>query len=47
MANRDPRNDERRKRQRSRNLALLAVLIGIIVLFYVMTVVQFGGDASS
>jgi|GEM_PF-5591082 len=43
MANRDPADVERRKRQRSRNLALLAVLIGVIVLFYLMTIVQFGG----
>lgn len=47
MAGRNPQDDERRKRQRSRNLALLGVLIAIIVLFYVMTVVQFSGDTGS
>lgn len=47
MPGRDPRNSERRRRQRSRNLALLAVLIGLIVLFYVMTLVQFGGGNGS
>ena len=47
MADQDPRHSERRKRQRGRNLALLAVLLAVIVLFYVMTMVQFsGGNAS-
>jgi len=45
MAGRSPQDIERRQRQRSRNLALLAVLLGVIVLFYVMTIVQFGGGA--
>ena len=47
MASRDPRDIERRRRQRSRNLALLAVLVGVFILFYVMTVVQFGGGMPS
>jgi uncharacterized membrane protein len=33
----------RRRRIRSRNLALLAVLVGVIVLFYLITVVRLGG----
>ncbi|MCB9931016.1 MAG: hypothetical protein H6844_16560 [Alphaproteobacteria bacterium] len=41
----DPNQAERRRRLRSRNLALLAVLVAVFVLFYVMTVVQFGGGS--
>ena len=35
--------NDRGKRQRGRNLALLAVLVGMVVLFYVLTIVRFGG----
>ncbi|MGE0745449.1 MAG: hypothetical protein AB7K86_09380 [Rhodospirillales bacterium] len=35
-------NDDR-KRQRARNLALLAVLAALVVLFYGLTVVKFAG----
>jgi predicted nucleic acid-binding Zn ribbon protein len=45
MAEQNPQEIERRRRQRSRNLALLAVLLGVFVLFYVMTIVQFGGGS--
>ena len=45
MVERGPQDSERRQRQRSRNLALLAVLLGVFVLFFVMTIVQFGGGA--
>jgi hypothetical protein len=31
------------RRQRSRNLAMLAVLGGLVVLFYVITIVKMGG----
>ena len=34
---------ERRKRLRGRNYAVLAALIGLVVLFYVITVVRMGG----
>jgi len=34
----------RKKRLRTRNLALLAVLIGLIVLFYLVTIVRLGGN---
>lgn len=40
-----PNDSERRRRLRSRNLALLAVLVAVFVLFYIMTVVQFGGGS--
>lgn len=34
---------EMRKRVRTRNLALCAVLAGLVVLFYVLTIVRMGG----
>ena len=39
----DQDKDVRRRRIRSRNLALLAVLVGVIVLFYLITLVRLGG----
>lgn len=33
----------RQRRQRARNLATLAVLAGLVVLFYAVTIVKFGG----
>ena len=35
--------DERRKRLRQRNWALLAVLVGFVVLVYVVTIVKMKG----
>jgi predicted nucleic acid-binding Zn ribbon protein len=37
--------DLRKRRMRQRNLALLAVLVGLIVLFYLLTIVHLGGNA--
>ena len=34
--------DEQKQRQRSRNMALLTVLGGLVVLFYALSVVRFG-----
>jgi len=34
--------DDPKKRQRAKNLALLAVLVGLIVLFYAITIVRMG-----
>ncbi len=34
---------ERHRRRRSRNLALAAVLLGLVALFYAITLVKFGG----
>ena len=34
---------ERHRRLRRRNLALLAVLLGLVALFYVMSIVRMGG----
>lgn len=35
--------DDDKRRRRGRNLALGAVLIGLVVIFYVMTFVRLGG----
>ena len=45
MTGDDQRNDEAARRLRRRNLALLAVLMGLVFLFYVMTIVRMGGGA--
>lgn len=42
----DQDKNVRRRRIRSRNLALLAVLLGVIVLFYLITLVRLGGGGS-
>lgn len=34
--------DERQRRQRTKNLALLGVLIGVVALFYVIALVRMG-----
>jgi cytochrome c oxidase assembly protein Cox11 len=34
--------DERQRQQRAKNRALLAVLVGLVVLFYVMALVKMG-----
>ncbi len=34
----------RRRRLRRRNLALLGVLLGLVVLFYLITLVKIGGN---
>ena len=34
---------ERHRRQRTRNFALLAVLLSLVVLFYIMSIVRMGG----
>jgi len=38
-------SDEERRRQRSRNIALAAVLLGLVALFYVITLVRIAGPA--
>ena len=35
--------ESQKKARRSRNIALGVVLMGLVVLFYVVTVVKFGG----
>lgn len=39
----DGQREARKRRIRNRNLALLAVLVGVFVLFYLITIVRFGG----
>ena len=34
--------DERRRHQRARNRALLAVLLGVVILFYLLALVKMG-----
>lgn len=34
--------DDRQRQRRGKNLALLAVLLGLVALFYVMTLVKMG-----
>jgi hypothetical protein len=36
-------SDEQRRRQRGRNIALAAVLVGLVALFYVITMVRIAG----
>ncbi len=36
--------DERRHRQRAKNLALLAVLLAMVALFYVIAIVRMGAS---
>jgi hypothetical protein len=36
-------SNERERRIRARNRALLAVLVGLVVLFYVMSIVRMSG----
>jgi len=35
--------DDRQRQQRTKNWALLAVLVGLAVLFYAITIVRVGG----
>jgi hypothetical protein len=35
--------DSQKKARRGRNLALGAVLLGLVVLFYIVTLIKFGG----
>jgi len=37
---------ERKRRQRKRSLAIALVLVGLIALFFVVTIVRLGGDVA-
>lgn len=37
--------DEQRRKQRNRNIAVAVTLMGLVGLFYVITMVRFGGTA--
>lgn len=39
----DPADEERRRRVRGRNMAVLAALVALVALFYVITIVRMGG----
>jgi hypothetical protein len=39
----DPHKDERARLTRARNRALVAVLVGLVALFYAITIVKIGG----
>ncbi len=38
--------DEEWRRRRSKNIALALVLLGLVVLFYVITMVKLGGNVA-
>ena len=38
--------DEERRRRRSKNIALALILLGLVVLFYVITMVKLGGNVA-
>jgi len=38
-----PRLSELHRRRRTRNIAMLTVLLGLVVLFFVMSMVRMGG----
>ncbi len=40
---RRPRDSEMHRRQRSKNLFMLAVLLAVVVLFFILTMVRMGG----
>lgn len=45
-AQREPKTaEEMQKMRKSRNTALLLVIAGLVVLFYVLTIVRVGGGA--
>jgi len=37
--------DEQQRRRRNRNIAILAVLLGLVGLFYGITIIKFSGAA--
>jgi hypothetical protein len=42
VASLDERQRQRQQQQRAKNLALLAVLLGVVALFYVISLVRMG-----
>ena len=38
--------DEEQRRRRSKNIALALILLGLVVLFYIITMVKIGGNVS-
>ncbi len=44
MADPNETHEERRRRLRGRNLAVLAVLLGLVALFYAITIIRMGAN---
>ena len=38
--------DERKRRQRKRSLAIAWILVGLVVLFFIVTIVRLGGNVA-
>jgi len=39
-------DDERKRRQRKRSLAIAWILVGLVVLFFIVTMVRLGGNVA-
>jgi len=39
-------DDERKRRQRKRSLAIAWILAGLVVLFFIVTIVRLGGNVA-
>ncbi len=46
MADRQEWSDEDIKRRRRRSIAIALILVGMVVLFYVITLVRLGGNVA-
>jgi len=39
-------DDERKRRQRKRSVAIAWILVGLVVLFFIVTIVRLGGSVA-
>ena len=39
-------DDERKRRQRKRSVAIAWILVGLVVLFFIVTIVRLGGNVA-
>lgn len=46
MADRQEWSDEDNKRRRRRSIAIALILVGMVALFYVITIVRLGGNVA-
>ena len=44
MAGDDEKDDEAKRRQKMRSIAIALALVGLVVLFYVATLIRLGGN---
>ncbi len=44
MSPEEQSEEQRRKRQRMRSIAIALALVGLVVLFYIATIVRLGGN---